>query len=150
MKMHLTTAEAGCTINACGKNFVVIDGEQYKQSLLLLPGGVILLPLPEGVEELADTHLSAAVGYGYQTAENQVASSASVAGTEKFGVPEVFLLGAGEHSPIWRAEWLAPFAGVGVSLEVMSLSAACRTYNIMQADGRAAAAILLMKTGGQD
>lgn len=41
-------------------------------------------------------------------------------------------------------EWLAVFAKIGASLEVMSLPAACRTYNILLGDGRTAVAVLLI------
>ena len=38
---------------------------------------------------------------------------------------------------------LGPFAPAGIGLEVMDLQAACRTYNILAAEGRKVAAALL-------
>ena len=37
-----------------------------------------------------------------------------------------------------KPEWLALFAARGMSLESMSLRAACRTYAVLVADGRPA------------
>ena len=38
---------------------------------------------------------------------------------------------------------MRPFAPAGIGLEIMDLRAACRTYNILAAEGRTVAAALL-------
>jgi uncharacterized protein len=61
--------------------------------------------------------------------------------------PEVLLLGSG-----MRLQWppprlLKPLMEAGIGVEVMDSGAACRTYNILAADGRRVAAAILMIEG---
>ena len=57
--------------------------------------------------------------------------------------PEVALLGTGETHAVLERELLAELYGRGIGLEVMTTDAACRTFNILVADGRRVAAGLL-------
>ena len=123
MKLHQHPG-GGFVINGCGEGFVEINGERRESSILLhSEDGEIAAHLPSA----ADSQLAASL--------REIAKTVRA---------EVFLLGAGDSAPPYKTEWLAPFAEVGVSLEIMSLSAACRTYNILQADDRKVAAILLI------
>ena len=129
MQLHLDSPESGAVIDACGRDdgglFVKIGGQLHRESLLLTSQGIVAADLPREVADLQDEHLRAVVALINPR-------------------PYVFLLGGGEHSPTLKSEWLAPFAAAGVALETMSLSAACRTYNIVRSDGREAAAILIL------
>ena len=71
-------------------------------------------------------------------------AAALAAVAERAVAGDVVLLGWGEVSPLPRAEWAAPFVARGVGFEAMSLRAACRTYNIMAADGRQVIAALIL------
>lgn len=51
-------------------------------------------------------------------------------------MPEVILLGTGQKLQFPAAEILAPIHRAGVGIEVMDSHAACRTYNILAAEGR--------------
>ncbi|MGU9951568.1 MAG: Mth938-like domain-containing protein [Gammaproteobacteria bacterium WSBS_2016_MAG_OTU1] len=124
MKLHLDTPPDSYIINACGDNFVEVNGNKHEQSLLLTAKGIVATELPRTITELSGAHLQHIADMNLQ--------------------PEVFILGAGQASLSPKIEWLAPFASIGISLEVMSLSAACRTYNIMQGDGRIAVVILIL------
>ena len=125
MKLHLNDIPGDFIIGGCGAGFVQINGARRETSVLLTTfSGIIPVELPSSAELLSGDHM------------HPVAAAARGA--------EVFLLGAGEHSPALKMEWLAPFAQIGASLEVMSLPAACRTYNVLQGDGRATAAVLLI------
>lgn len=123
MKLHLNDIPEGVVINGYGDDYIDINGEHRKQSVLITPGGVADAVLPASTEELTGEHL------------RPIAQEVQA---------EVFILGAGSVTPPIRSEWLSSFAEVGVSLEIMSLPAACRTYNILQGDGRAAAVILIL------
>lgn len=123
MKLHLNDSGGGFVVDGYGDGFVQIGGERRERSVLLTAEGVSEAGLPLSAELLNGAHLR------------------PIAGTVR---AEVFLLGAGKIAPPPNLEWLAPFAEHGISLEVMSLAAACRTYNILRGDGRDAAAILLI------
>ena len=56
---------------------------------------------------------------------------------------EVILLGTGRRLRFPAGPLMRSFAPAGIGLEVMDLQAACRTYNILAAEGRKVAAALL-------
>ena len=56
---------------------------------------------------------------------------------------EIVLLGTGKRLRFPAGPLMRPFAPAGIGLEVMDLQAACRTYNILAAEGRHVAAALL-------
>ena len=58
--------------------------------------------------------------------------------------PEVVIFGAGASLRFPRPEVSAIFAERGVGLEIMDSRAACRTYNVLAAEGRRVAAALLI------
>ncbi|MCY4285809.1 MAG: MTH938/NDUFAF3 family protein [Thiotrichales bacterium] len=57
--------------------------------------------------------------------------------------PEVVLLGTGARHMLPSPGLLAPLTRAGIGVEVMSTSAACRTWNILNAEGRKVVALLL-------
>jgi uncharacterized protein len=56
---------------------------------------------------------------------------------------EVALLGTGASQQFPQDDLVARFAARGIGLEIMDTAAACRTYNILMAEGRTVAAMLL-------
>jgi uncharacterized protein len=58
--------------------------------------------------------------------------------------PELVLLGSGKRLRFPDRGLLAPLSERGIGVEVMDTGAACRTYNILMAEGRAVAAALIM------
>ena len=57
--------------------------------------------------------------------------------------PEVILIGTGRQQRFPHPQTLAPAAQQGIGVEIMDTAAACRTYNILVAEGRRAAALLM-------
>lgn len=57
--------------------------------------------------------------------------------------PEVVIIGTGSRHVFPAREILAPLTYSGIGVEVMSTSAACRTYNILSVEGRRVVALLL-------
>ena len=57
--------------------------------------------------------------------------------------PEVVIIGTGSRHVFPSPELLAPMTRAGIGVEVMSTSAACRTYNILSGEGRKVVALLL-------
>ena len=58
--------------------------------------------------------------------------------------PEVVLLGTGARQRFPHPKLSAPLARAHVGFEVMDTQAACRTYNILVAEGRRVLAVLLL------
>jgi uncharacterized protein len=58
----------------------------------------------------------------------------------------VQLLGTGRRQRFPPAALLRPLIEAGRSVEIMDTGAACRTYNILLAEGRAVAAALIVES----
>jgi uncharacterized protein len=58
--------------------------------------------------------------------------------------PDVLLLGSGARQVFPAPELLAQLHAARIGLEVMDTGAACRTYNVLVAEGRAVAAALII------
>jgi len=59
--------------------------------------------------------------------------------------PEIVLFGSGDALRWPEPALLAPLINNGIGVEIMDTGAACRTYNILMADGRNFVAALLVK-----
>jgi uncharacterized protein len=57
--------------------------------------------------------------------------------------PQVLLLGTGRLALLPRPSVMLPFSQRGVGVEIMTTAAACRTYNVLSAEGRRVAALLM-------
>ena len=57
--------------------------------------------------------------------------------------PEVVIIGTGARHVFLPHGLVAPLMQDGIGVEIMSTSAACRTYNILGAEGRRVVALLL-------
>lgn len=126
MKLHLNSQD-GNQITACHGNTVYINKEPHTESLLVLPERLITGWAVNGVAEI----------------NAEVLEQAAIEASQGM----VVLLGCGEKSPPINPEWQAPFSTRKAVLEIMSLPAACRTYNFLNADGRLVmAALVLNKT----
>ena len=129
MKIHLNTGITN-SISMCDGQTVTINATQYDSSVILTPQAVV--PWPAGDTDLLTV-----------TVLEQVADYVHT-GT-------VVLLGSNDAASCrannsgWdMAQWQRPFAAKQTVLEVMSLRAACRTYNILLGDGRDVVAALML------
>ena len=59
--------------------------------------------------------------------------------------PEVVLLGSGDKHRFIHPRHLQPFLERNIAVECMTTAAACRTYNILTAEGRNVLAALLLE-----
>jgi uncharacterized protein len=57
--------------------------------------------------------------------------------------PQVLLLGTGRRALLPRPTLMLPFGRLGIGVEIMSTPAACRTYNLLLAEGRRVVAVLM-------
>ncbi len=93
----------------------------YTQSLILTPQGVQLWAV-EAVSALRMTHFQALAELG----------------------AEVVILGVGARAVFPDSALTRPLMPKRLGLDVMDTAAACRTYNILAGDGRAAVAALIV------
>jgi uncharacterized protein len=122
MKFHLTTGE-GNLFTAYGDDYVQIGATEYRQNVIVLPDRVVTGWAKGGYDALTEADFEA------------------LAALE----PEVVLLGTGLTLRFPHPRLSRSLAAARIGLEVMATAAACRTYNILAAEGRKVAAALLVE-----
>jgi uncharacterized protein len=123
MKLHLSNAAGVNTITAQGPDHVQVNATRYARSLVILPDQVLPDWPVAGFEDLVAEHLLPLV--------------------EK--KPEIVLLGTGARHRFPHPALYAGLIQAGIGVEVMTTGAACRTYNILVAEGRRVAAALIIE-----
>ena len=122
MQISLDPGSASNRIVEYGNDFVRVNEERFEASLIVLPETLISDWPPKAIEELRAAHLETIVNLS----------------------PELVVLGTGERQVFPDTSVLRPLIESGIGYEVMDTRAACRTYNILMAEGRLAAAGLFM------
>jgi len=122
MKFALDTGSATYRISSYDSGQVTINTETVTHSVIVMPERLIRDWPPQRFEELETRHADALV-------ELQ---------------PEIVLLGTGARLRFPAPQFMAALQGHGIGIEVMDTGAACRTYNVLMAEGRNVAAALLM------
>lgn len=122
MKLHLTRAAGNQLITGYGPDWVDINDVRHQASLIVLPNQLVTDWPVTDFDLLAIEHIQ------------QIALLA----------PEVVLLGTGATHRFVHPRIARPLLDIGVSLECMDTAAACRTYNILMAEGRHVAAALIV------
>lgn len=106
---------------AYGIDFVAVNQEKYGENLIVLPESLIPEWSSATPATLTAEDMQVLLGLG----------------------TEIILLGTGSRQRFPSGALMRPFAPARIGLEVMDLQAACRTYNILAAEGRKVAAALL-------
>jgi uncharacterized protein len=122
MKLHLTTTAGQNLFTGYGAGYVAVNGVRYTTSLIVTPQQVLDDWRAIGFGQLGTAHFEFLLGLK----------------------PEIVLLGTG-HTLRFPAPALTQcLMQVRVGLEVMDTAAACRTYNILNAEGRNVVAGVLL------
>jgi len=121
VKLHLANMAGLNVFTAYGDDYVAVNHEKYLKNLIVLPESIIPEWSTATVETLATEDMQKLLDLG----------------------TEIILLGTGKRLRFPSGSLLRPFAPAGIGLEIMDLKAACRTYNILAAEGRKVAAALL-------
>jgi uncharacterized protein len=121
MKFHLSTV-SGNVVTGVGPGWVRIGATEYRASLVLTSETIATGWAPAGFEHLVEDDFARLVE----------------------GAPEVVLFGTGATIRFPRPELTRVLVEARVGLEVMDTPAACRTFNILAAEGRRVAAALLL------
>jgi len=121
MKFHLQAPGANI-VTGTGPGWVRIGTDEYRESVVLLPDTVIKGWAPAGVDALTADDFAALLAHK----------------------PEIVLLGTGATQCFLHPRILAPLTDARVGVETMDTRAACRTFNILVAEGRRVAAALVV------
>ena len=121
MKFHLSTSQ-GNVFTGHGADYVRLGVIEYRENLLVTPERIVTAWAPGGFEALTEVDFAA------------------IAALE----PEVALLGTGATLRFPNARLTRPLIDAGIGLEVMDTPAACRTFNILAAEGRKVVAAVLL------
>lgn len=82
--------------------------------------------------------------YGWQPVSNDTLTANDLRrALDELKAPEFLLLGTGLAQKFPSEELRAAFTAAGVGLEAMNTGAACRTYNVLLAEGRPVSAALV-------
>lgn len=122
MKLHLSHVAGINGFTGYGAGHVLVNGIRYEKSLIVTPQRILDDWEPATFEYLATRHFE------------------QIAGLE----PEVVLLGAGPSLRFPHPALTRCLTEARIGLEVMDTPAACRTYNILAAEGRKVLAALLI------
>jgi uncharacterized protein len=122
MKLHSTPTQQYQTVTAYDESGVEINAIHFSHSLIVLPE---VKPMPWEV-----TSFEALTTADFETIDKQK--------------PDVVILGTGDRQRFVHPRLTAPLMQRHVGVECMDNQAACRTYNILMAEGRKVALALIM------
>ncbi len=122
MKLHASVTAGLMSITAYDAGFIAVNGSQLTKSFLLTPRRLIEEWSPADFDALAESDFLAIADLG----------------------APIVLLGTGARQRFPRPALLRPLIERRIGVEVMDTHAACRTYNILMAEGRDVAAALLI------
>jgi len=125
VKLHATVVPQSNTFNAYGDGHVEVNGVRHDRSIVVLPDRPVLdWPVVDFAMLTADSF--------------------------RFVLdlrPELVVFGSGAKLRFAHPRLLAPLIDRGIGVETMDVQAACRTYNILMAEGRRVAAALIIGQG---
>ncbi|HMA32114.1 MAG TPA: Mth938-like domain-containing protein [Casimicrobiaceae bacterium] len=124
MKFHLEAPTTN-VVTGFGEGWVRIGVDEYREGVVILPDRVIPGWAPAGFDALAAEDFASLL----------------------VSAPEIVLLGTGARQRFAHPRLLAPLIAARVGVETMDTRAACRTFNILVAEGRRAVAALAIESG---
>jgi uncharacterized protein len=111
------------TVSAYGPNYIEINAQRYTNSLLLSPESPVIEWSCTRFEDIKTEDFE------------------QIAKLE----PAVVIFGSGERIRFPKPALIAPLIARNIGIETMDLQAACRTYNVLMAEGRKVVAALLIE-----
>lgn len=122
MKLHLTSNEGRQLFSGYGSGYVAVNSVRYERNVLVSPEAVVEWPVTD-FETL-------------MPADFQFIREAQ---------PEILILGTGTRQRFPPPALARALAASGAGVEIMDTKAACRTYNILVAEGRKVIAAILLE-----
>lgn len=122
MKFSHEEGDSSFIIRAYEQGYITVNDESFTSSLVITQQRIIPDWIPQTFDAMEPGHL-------HQLTEMK---------------PEIVLLGTGDQIQFPEPALQAIIMECGIGLEVMDTAAACRTYNILSAEGRNVMAALIM------
>ena len=122
MKLHVTRPSGQNLFTGYGAGYVSINGERYDYPVLVSPERPVEAWAAAAFDTLTAAHFEALL----------------------VSEPEIVIVGTGETLRFPPTQLTRVFAHARVGFEVMDSKAACRTYNILVAEGRRVLAAILL------
>ena len=122
MKFHLSTS-TGNVVTGLGPGWIRVGADEYRENVVLTSDSIATGWAASGFEGLTDEDFAQLLAKK----------------------PEVVLFGAGATIRFPHSRLTRPLTDAGVGVEIMDTPAACRTFNILAAEGRSVVAALLLE-----
>jgi uncharacterized protein len=122
MKLHLANTPAQNSFTGHGDGYVLLNGRKITQSVIVTAEQVIENWAPAGFDALKHNDFQTLLELS----------------------PEIILLGSGARFRFLHPATTKELAAAGIGVEAMDTAAACRTYNVLLAEGRKVAAALII------
>ena len=123
MQLSLDTGNGNYRIRAYEPGNITINNDHYQSSMIVTPKQLVSDWPPQTIAELLTAHLQDLL----------------------IDKPEVILLGTGSQCVFPEQDVLAPIRTQQIGLEIMDTAAACRTFNVLMAEGRQVVAGLIIR-----
>jgi uncharacterized protein len=124
LKLHLSGSGAAHSFTGYGAGYVEVNGRRYTHSLIVAPDHAVEQWPVSAWPALSCEHFARLVALA----------------------PALVLLGSGARQRFPHPSISRALTEARIALEVMDTQAACRTYNILAAEGRSVAAALIVET----
>jgi uncharacterized protein len=121
MKLHSDQPNALNTVTAYGTDYIEVNRQKHQGAVVVMPQGEIEPWGPTDFGSLTVDHFSTLVARK----------------------PELIIFGTGAKQRFPHPKLLADLTAMRIGVEAMDTQAACRTYNILMAEGRLVLAALL-------
>jgi len=122
MKFHLNIGE-GNVFTGYGPGYVEINKERHESNLVVLPDRLVAGWAPGGFVGLSREDFASLLQWQ----------------------PEIVLLGTGSAIRFPHPSLNADLTAARIGVDVMDVQAACRTFNVLAAEGRRVAAALILR-----
>lgn len=123
MKLHLHSSDQQYQINGVDSQSITINHQPYTQPLIVSDDALTTDWFSGAWESLDAERLTAILAF----------------------TPEVVLLGTGDKQRFIHPKHIQAFLSQNIGVECMTTAAACRTFNILTAEGRKVVAGLLLE-----
>lgn len=124
LKLHQDSSGALNTVTGYGADYVEINLQRHAGSIIVMPDSPVV-PWPVNAFDALTPELFAMLLPLH---------------------PEVVVFGSGERLQFPHPRLTAALSAKRIGVEAMDFKAACRTYNILMAEGRRVAAALLIES----
>jgi uncharacterized protein len=122
MKLHLAKTAGQNQFTGYGAGYVAVNNQRYERSLVVTPEAIHDAWAVTGVDAIVANELTFLIELK----------------------PEILLLGTGPTHRFPGTDALREFARAQIGVETMDTPAACRTFNILMAEGRNVVAAVIV------